>query len=84
MNYTQADQSSPETKSGLCFGLTYFGTGRWNWGLDLGPMYEHSTSSFDQTIPETGPFNLMFNFKAGYRFSFKAWKRVREIEGKAK
>jgi hypothetical protein len=64
----------------LCFGLTYFGKSRWNWGLDVGPMYEHSTTSFDHIKPANGPVGFMFNFKAGYRFSFKVWKRVREIE----
>ncbi len=60
----------------LCFGITFFGQKRWNWGIDLGPVYEHSTSSFeylDNNNPNS-PFNLMLNFKAGYRFSFKAMR----------
>ncbi|MEO9531274.1 MAG: hypothetical protein ABJG68_11880 [Crocinitomicaceae bacterium] len=73
-------EGSPKIQHGLSFGLTFFATNRWNWGIDLGPMYEHSTSSFDQIKPEKGPFNLMFNLRAGYRFSFRYMKRKRELE----
>jgi hypothetical protein len=66
----------------LCFGLTQFGTRKWNWGLDVGPMYEHTLDSFDFIAPENGPIGFMFNLKAGYRFSFKAWKRARELNSK--
>lgn len=73
-----------ETKMqyGLCFGVTHFGTNRMNYSLDLGPMYEHTVDTFDYISPENGPFNIMFNFKVGYRFSFKYMKRKRELEAK--
>lgn len=64
----------------ICFGVTFFGKKRWNWGIDLGPVYEHNTSSLnylDNGNPNS-PFNLMLNFKAGYRFSFKAMKYNRK------
>jgi hypothetical protein len=64
---------------GLCIGITQFGTKRWNWGIDVGPMYEHTINSFDQITPENGPVSFMFNFKAGYRFSFKYMKRKKEL-----
>lgn len=63
----------------LCFGLTFFSEKPWNWGIDLGPVYEHSTSSLEYlglNNPDAN-INLMLNFKAGYRFSFKAMKYKR-------
>ena len=64
----------------ISIGLTFFGNNRWNWGLDLGPVYEHNVGTFQPNLPENGPFNLMINLRGGYRFSFKVMKKNRELK----
>lgn len=75
----------PVYQHALVVGLTFFTDRKWNWTLNVGPMYVHSTNSFDFIPPEgESPISVMINFKWSYRFSFQAIKRNRELNKKMK
>ena len=78
--YFNTPWNLPVYQHGIGVGLTFFAKNKWNLNFDLGPMYVHSTENFEYIEPKDGPFALMMNIKAGYRFSFKANKRRKEIE----
>lgn len=67
-------------------GLTWFARFRWNFGIDVGAGYVHTTQSiapYDFTPDDFLSAYILhptFNVKVGYRFSFKMMKRRRELE----
>ena len=68
-------------------GMTHFFRGKLNLGFDIGAGYAYQLS---EAAPnnwifnniDSNPFIINLNIKLGYRFSVRAWKRKRELEGK--
>ena len=73
----------PIYQHAIVLGLTFFTEKKWNWTLNVGPMYVHSTDNFNFIEPEgDSPLSVMVNIKGSYRFSFQAMKRNRELNKK--
>lgn len=65
----------------LPIGFSYFAANRINFDLDVGPMYKYQ---IDNGSPETGISSqinyVWFSAKIGYRFSFYAMRRARQLD----